>query len=159
MNLGYGAALRSGIQHAAYDWIFFIDADMQFDIAELETFFEKTKTHDFIVGYRKKRADPKRRILVSGMYNRIIRLLFGLKIRDVDCAFKLMRKISARNIDFQSNSFFVSVEFMVRAYKAQYRITEIGVTHFPRKQGKSTVTPKQIFRSVADLLKLHHSLI
>lgn len=108
-NLGYGAALRSGVMNATADWVFFTDADMQFDVAELEKFLPKTKTFDFIIGYRKNRADAARRKIVSGVYNRVIRAMFGLKVRDVDCAFKLMRKSAVKKIDFKSDSFFISV--------------------------------------------------
>ena len=158
-NRGYGAAFRSGIDNASYDWIFFTDADMQFDIDELEKFLRKTNDYDFIVGYRKNRADPLRRKILSFFYNRTIRLLFGLHLKDVDCAFKLMNTESVRKIPIYSNSFFVSVEFMVKAFKMKYRITEIGVEHFPRTKGFSKVTPKQMIYSISDLLKLYRSLL
>lgn len=157
-NLGYGAAMRSGIHHAEHDWIFFTDADLQFDVSELKHFFKKTKTHDFVVGFRKKRADPLRRKWISHYYNRIIRLLFGLKLRDVDCAFKLMKKSALEDIHFSSNSFFVSVELMVKAFKQQYKITEIGVHHFPRSKGVSKVTIKQVVSTLKDLSRLYGEL-
>ena len=157
-NKGYGAALRTGIKYAKYTWIFFTDADMQFDVRELKDFFPLTKDHDFIVGYRKKRADHPRRIFISFWYNRINRMLFGLKLRDVDCAFKLMRKSAVQKVPFHSNSFFVSVELMVKAAKKKHSITERGVNHFPRKKGVSKVTLRQIGLTVRDLWKLHGSL-
>lgn len=154
-NRGYGAVLRTGIHHAQYDWIFFTDADMQFDISELKRFIPKTKNYDFIIGYRKNRADSLRRKVISFIYNKIIWILFGLHIRDVDCAFKLMRTSAVENIRFHSNSFFVSVELMFKAFKAHYRIAEIGVTHHPRKNGQSKVTYRQIFSTIKDLKKLY----
>jgi glycosyltransferase involved in cell wall biosynthesis len=158
-NAGYGAALRSGIEYAMHDWIFFTDADMQFDCSELEKFLPKIRQFDFIIGYRRKRADALQRRIVSGIYNRLIRMLFGLKVRDVDCAFKLMRKSALKKIDLRSNSFFVSVELMVKAFKLNFRITELGVEHYPRVRGDSTVTGKQMVRSMIDLMKLYRSLL
>jgi glycosyltransferase involved in cell wall biosynthesis len=158
-NLGYGAALKSGVKAAIYDWIFFTDADLQFDVSEIKKFLSKTKDYDFIVGFRKKRADPLRRRIASFIYNRTIRLLFGLKLHDVDCAFKLMKKTAVKNVNITSNSFFMSVELMVKAFQGQYKITEIGVDHFPRLKGNSTVTFRQMSRSIADLFTLYTSLL
>ena len=109
-------------------------------------------------GIVKKRADHPRRIFISFWYNRINRMLFGLKLRDVDCAFKLMRKSAVQKVPFHSNSFFVSVELMVKAAKKKHSITERGVNHFPRKKGVSKVTLRQIGLTVRDLWKLHGSL-
>jgi hypothetical protein len=132
---------------------------MQFDITEIEKFSPYMQSYDFIVGFRKNRADPLRRRIASAVYNRVIRIIFGLKLKDVDCAFKLMRKSAVINTNTHSNSFFISVELMVKAFKKNYRITEIGVKHLPRKLGKSTVTFRQIAHSVRDLVKLYRSLI
>jgi glycosyltransferase involved in cell wall biosynthesis len=158
-NLGYGADLRSGVKKAGADWIFFTDADMQFDVTEIEKFFPYLRSYDFIVGYRKNRADSLKRKLVSSIYNRVIRIIFGLKLKDVDCAFKLMRRSAVIDVHTHSTSFFISVELMVKAYRKNYRITEIGVKHFPRRLGKSTVTIRQIANSIKDLVKLYRSLI
>jgi glycosyltransferase involved in cell wall biosynthesis len=157
-NIGYGAALKSGIKHASYEWIFFTDADMQFDIAELRDFIQYTHEYDFIVGYRKKRADVIKRKFISFIYNRINRILFGLPLRDVDCAFKLMKRKAVSNIPIVSNSFFVSVELLVRVSKKGFQIKELGVTHFSRKRGVSKVTPKQVVSTIRDLVRLKKSL-
>lgn|SRR5258708_2084222 len=158
-NKGYGAALRSGMHHASYEWIFFTDADMQFNIQEIDKFIKMRKNYDFIAGFRKNRADPLKRKIISYIYNRIIRYTFGLPLKDVDCAFKLMRKSAVKQIPFYSDSFFVSVELMTKAYKNNFRILEIGVSHFPRIKGVSKVTSKQIIYTVFDLAKLYRSQV
>ncbi len=158
-NKGYGAALRSGIKHAKFDWVFFTDSDMQFDFSEISHFIPHTNEYDFIVGYRKKRADSTRRKIISFIYNRMVRILFDLPLKDVDCAFKLMRKSSLAKIDLASNSFFISVELMVKAKQKKNLIKELGVTHFPRRKGKSTVTMKRIVLSLIDLVKLRLSYL
>jgi glycosyltransferase involved in cell wall biosynthesis len=157
-NLGYGAALKNGIKKARYDWIFFTDADMQFNVSELKKFIPYSRNYDFIIGFRKNRADPKRRKISSWLYNKAIRLLFGLKLTDVDCAFKLMRKSEVKKLAIHSNSFFVSVELMVKASSKHCRIIELPVQHLPRRNGHSTVTIKQMVKSIVDLFNLYISL-
>src|SRR3989338_8680701 len=134
-NRGYGAAFKSGIKHATSEWIFFTDSDMQFNFSEISQFIPYTKQYDFIVGYRKNRADSTRRKLISFMYNKIVRILFNLPLKDVDCAFKLIKRTAISKIFLSSNSFFISVELMTKA-KQRFSIKEIGVTHFPRRKGK-----------------------
>ncbi|MEK7070600.1 MAG: glycosyltransferase family 2 protein, partial [Patescibacteria group bacterium] len=136
-NKGYGAVLKTGIKEAKYDWLFFTDADMQFDISELVGFFPFTKDYDYVIGKRLKRADAPRRVFISGVYNRILRFIFQLPIRDVDCAFKLMRRKTVESIPFKSDSFFVSAELMIRSIKKGVKIKELGVHHYPRIKGES----------------------
>lgn len=157
-NKGYGAALRNGIKNSSYDWVFFTDADMQFAIKDLDTFLPFTKDFDFIVGYRKERADANKQKFRSWVYNRLVRVLFRVPVRDVDCAFKLMRKSAVSQIKFKSDSFFVSAELMVRVKRKGYRIKEIGVKHLPRIKGQSTVTIKKTIETIFDLIKLRISL-
>ncbi len=158
-NRGYGAAFKSGIKHAKYPWVFFTDADLQFNIDELENFIPYTVDKDLIIGYRKDRADVFRRKLVSHIYNQIIQVLFGLKIKDVDCAFKLIRKSALSNIKLRSNSFFVSAELMIKVHQQKLLIKEIGVNHYPRTKGNSTVTPKRMLFSIIDLISLYLSIL
>lgn len=153
-NKGYGAVMKTGLKYANFPWIFFTDSDMQFDVKEIKNFLNYTDNFDFIVGFRKKRADSPRRKFISHIYNGVIRVLFNLRLRDVDCAFKLMRRASLQRIPFQSNSFFVSAEIMVRAHKLHFRVKELGVNHYPRKRGVSKVTSKQIIYTVKDLFYL-----
>ncbi len=154
-NKGYGAALRTGLNEAKHDWIFFTDADRQFNIEDLDRFIGLNNDFDFIVGFRQKRADSLKRIIISDIYNKLNRMLFGLALRDVDCAFKLMRTSAVKETGFSSDSFFVSVELMTRARKKGYRITELGVNHYPRANGESKVTLKKVLFTLFDLGRLY----
>lgn len=158
-NLGYGAALRSGVSSAKYDWVFFTDSDMQFDIDDIKNFLPYMKSFDYVVGKRIKRADAFRRIIISGVYNAILRFIFRLPMRDVDCAFKLMKRGVVRSIPYKSNSFFVSAELMVRSIKKGVKIKELEVHHLPRIRGQSKVTPSQILRTLKDLFKLYFEIM
>ncbi len=153
-NLGYGQALRSGIQAARYPWAFFMDSDNQFKIQDLKPFLAYSD-FDLVIGSRLKRNDPARRLLASWVYGLFVKTLFGLKIRDIDCAFKMMKKKSVENLGFVSNSFFASTELLVLAKKKGLSIKEIGVHHYPRKAGVSTVTFNRVLRSLLELKKLY----
>ncbi|MDP4011096.1 MAG: glycosyltransferase family 2 protein [Candidatus Roizmanbacteria bacterium] len=154
-NKGYGAALQSGIQKAKYSWIFFMDSDLQFDVHDIKSLIDVAERNDLIVGYRKDRADHARRIYMSHIYNTFVRFLFPLPVRDVDCAFKLMRKSTLLEIGTLSNSFFVSSELMIKAALSGARILELPVKHLPRPAGYSKVTPIQILKTVLDLGRIY----
>ena len=153
-NQGYGQAIRTGIKAANYPWVFFMDSDNQFKIQDLNQFL----THpdfDLVIGYRIRRSDPIRRLLASKVYGLFVKTLFGLKVRDIDCAFKMMKKKSVEKLNFVSNSFFASTELLVLAKKSGLTIKEIGVHHYPRRAGNSTVTFSRVWHSLLELKALY----
>jgi len=156
-NKGYGQAIRTGIKESKYPWTFFMDSDNQFKIDDLKEFLE-FDSYDLVIGYRIKRDDPVRRLIASRVYGAFVKTLFGLKVKDIDCAFKLMRKDAVTDLGFVSNSFFASTEILVRAKKRGLKIKEIGVSHYPRKEGISTVTLGRVKQSLVELGKLYAAL-
>lgn len=137
-NYGYGVALRTGFKAAKKDWIFFTDSDMQFDISEITKLMKKAPEAEIIVGYRKNRQDPFFRILNANLYKLSLRLLFGLNIKDIDCAFKIFSKeIIIRN-PLYANGALINAELLIKAKRANYRIIQVGVTHYPRVKGSPT---------------------
>lgn len=156
-NRGYGEALKSGFYNARYEWITFIDADGQFDFSEITKFFEKKDQAEIIAGYRLNRQDPWLRKLFGWGWTMIANLLLGIKVRDVDCGFKLIRK---KVIDIvprlaSKRGAMISPELLAKAKKAGFGIAEVGVHHYPRKEGKqSGIDLDVIFRSFYDLGKL-----
>jgi glycosyltransferase involved in cell wall biosynthesis len=159
-NRGYGAALKSGFYQAKYPWIVFTDADGQFDFSEITKFFEtQEKTGaDLVIGYYFKRKVPFYRILASKyLWELPVFLLFGLKVKDIDCGFKLVRKEVIEKIPKleAERGPFITTELLVKAKKAGFKITEIGVHHYPRRAGQSTgVSLKVIFSAYSDLIRL-----
>lgn len=140
-NKGYGGALQTGFNSCRYGLIFFSDCDLQFDLAELTSFIELMQDDpsiDGVIGYRIKRADPFIRKLNAFGWNMWARLLFGLKVRDVDCAFKLFKRELIENITVESSGALISVEILTKIKKAGYRLVESGVHHYPRQAGKQT---------------------
>ena len=101
-NRGYGAALKSGIESARYDLIFFTDADGQFDLKEVAALLEQTDAYDIVAGYRGRRQDPPHRLLFAWGWNILVRLVLGIRIRDIDCAFKAFNRDVFDTIQIQS---------------------------------------------------------
>ena len=154
-NLGYGEALRTGLSAANGELVFYTDGDRQFDLLELDRLWPQLEVADVVAGYRLKRADPPHRLFIARTYNTIIRLLFGLRVHDVDCAFKLLRIEVAHRVRPHSGGAFFSAEFLLRARKLGYRMVEVGVTHYPRTVGRPKgATPAVILRTFREMFTL-----
>jgi len=162
-NKGYGGALKRGFKKAKYEWIFFSDSDLQFDFAELHTFIAHTQNSKLILGYRKNRAEGlKRQLLASALkiWNRVL-LGFPSKIKDIDCAFKLIHKdVLKLTGALISDGAMVSTEFLLKAYRLDIEFTQIGVTHYSRAHGNPTgSSAKVILKAVRDTFILQGQLV
>ncbi len=158
-NTGYGAALHSGLREAKGELIFFSDADLQFDLSELGSLIEHTEQFDIVAGYRAHRSDPWPRRVLAGTWNAVVRRLFGLEIRDIDCAFKLFRREVIDAIAIESIGAFVNTEILVRASALGYRIHQVPVSHRRRRHGsQSGGNPRVILRAVLELATLYRDL-
>jgi glycosyltransferase involved in cell wall biosynthesis len=147
-NRGYGAAIRSGFSRAQYEYVFYTDSDNQFEIGELEFALPMMADYDVVVGFRVYRYDSMIRGVASFVYNRMVRLMFRVKVHDVDCAFKLFRREVLEKITIECTDFFVDTELVAKARKWQFRIAEKGVRHYPRAAGETTVHPSDIPRTL-----------
>jgi glycosyltransferase involved in cell wall biosynthesis len=140
-NKGYGEAVRTGFDHATMDWMLLMDSDGQFDLNELEKFLPNTSFFDVIHGIRAHRADPWHRTIGTKGYMVLMKLLFGLRISDVGCGFKLFRRSTWQQITSQiearDHKIFL-VEMILRAQRVGARITELPVQHLPRQAGQAT---------------------
>lgn len=157
-NCGYGAALRSGLFSTKGDLVFYTDSDNQFDINEIMTLMPFIDDFDMVIGYRKERKDVFVRKFSSRVFNRLIFLIFGLDVKDIDCSFKLFRRESLHQVSIETDEFLVDTELLVKAKRKNLRIKELPVTHFPRKAGKSTVQFRHIFSSLRDICFLYKRL-
>jgi glycosyltransferase involved in cell wall biosynthesis len=147
-NRGYGAAVRSGIAASRADWVLLTDGDLQFDLSELERFVPLAADHDLVAGYRVDRADPLPRRAAAHAWNALMRRTFGVPVRDVDCAFKLVRGEAARALPLESDGAMISTELLTRGQLAGWRIAELGVHHRPRRAGEATGgDPRVILRA------------
>ncbi len=137
-NRGYGAALRSGFKAARKELVFYTDGDGQYDPGELSLLLAKmTSSIDLVNGYKIKRHDPLYRIVVGKVYNRFVRLAFQLKVRDVDCDFRLVRRELLNQAHLESDSGVICVEMVHKLQRLGCRFTEVPVHHYPRLVGRS----------------------
>jgi glycosyltransferase involved in cell wall biosynthesis len=161
-NKGYGAAVFSGLTAATKDLVFFTDADRQFDLSEIENLLSLMSDTDLVVGYRAPRRDPFMRKLNGWGWSILVTLLFGYTARDIDCAFKLMRRdvIEELRNQIQSWGATFSAEFLVRARRAGFRIREIPIRgHRPRIAGSPTgARPDVILRAFGELVRFRFQL-
>jgi glycosyltransferase involved in cell wall biosynthesis len=162
-NRGYGGALKSGLYNAKYQWITFTDSDGQFDFGEITKFIEKQKDtkSDIVIGYYLSRQVSKATIITSKIWEIIVFVLFGLKVTDIDCGFKFINKKVIDTIPKleAERGAFISSEFLIKSKKAGFKITELGVNHYPRVEGKATVRNlKVILKSFSDLFGLWYKI-
>jgi glycosyltransferase involved in cell wall biosynthesis len=155
-NLGYGAALRTGFTNATLDWVFYTDGDNQFDLQELKKFVALTPYTDIVSGFRINKQYSPWRKFTSWTYNQVLRILFDIRDRDVDCAFKIYRRDLFDKIVIESKDAFIDAEIAIKARLLNYSSTEVGVTHLPRVDGVSTgARPSVIFRTIGEILNYH----
>lgn len=147
-NQGYGAALKTGFAAAQGHYVFYSDADNQFDLSELKDHIGLMEEFDLVVGFRIYRFDPLARLVASWFYNRLVRLLFAVRVQDVDCSFKLMRRDRLEQLALVCDDFFIDTEIVARARKGHWRIREVGVRHFPRRAGSTTVRASDVPRTL-----------
>ena len=159
-NRGYGAVLKSGMYAARFPWVVLIDADGQFDFAEITKFFSKQKETDadIVAGYYLKRGVPLYRILGSRLaWELPIFVIFRLKMRDIDCGFKLIKKTVIDKIPRLESERgpFITTEFLLKAKKAGFKIVEIGVHHYPDKTagGSTGASLKVILSAYRELFR------
>lgn len=156
-NLGYGEALKSGFYRAKYDVIAYTDGDGQFDFQEISKFLEKLDSADLVIGYRIKRADPFYRKIFAKGWTLSLLLLFGMRLKDVDCGFKVVKREVLEKIPKleSQRGAMINAELAIKAKKFGFRVTQVGVNHFPRLAGKPTgASIPVIIRSYFDLCKL-----
>lgn len=137
-NRGYGAAVRSGIAAARMPWVLLTDGDLQFDLAELDRFTGPAAEADLVIGWRVARRDPLPRRIDGAAWNALVRVALDLHVRDVDCAFKLMRRELLDGLPLTCDGAAVSAELLAHAARRGARVVEVGVSHRPRRAGRQS---------------------
>jgi len=158
-NLGYGAALQSGFNVATKELVFYTDGDGQFDISEMPPLLGLMEQYDIVSCYRLNRRDSIIRKINGWCWTRLICLMFGLKICDIDCAFKLYKREIFDKIELSSTGALIDAEILARAARKGYRITQKGVHHYPRTSGtQSGASLRVILRAFKELFKLQRRI-
>jgi glycosyltransferase involved in cell wall biosynthesis len=160
-NRGYGGALRTGFEAATKELIFYTDGDAQYDPRELLALFGALRDDvDFVNGTKIGRSDPLHRIVIGRVYHHFVRTVFGLRLRDVDCDFRLMRKHVFEKVQLTRNSGVICVELMKKVQDHGFRLAEVPVHHFHRTYGKSQFFNfPRVARTLVDLMKLWYELV
>jgi glycosyltransferase involved in cell wall biosynthesis len=152
VNRGYGAAVRSGFDAARLPWVFLMDADNQFDPAEVALLLDQAAQADIVAGYRRHRRDPLPRRLNAWAFFTLVRLLFGRLVRDVNCAFKLIRRDLLAHMELHAEGALINTELFVLARQLDARVVEVPVHHYPRRSGKQTgANARVVLRAFAEL--------
>ena len=160
-NRGYGGALRSGFAAATKELIAYTDGDAQYDPSEIAALWERLGDDaDMVTGYKISRSDPLHRIIIGRVYHHTVKILFGLKVRDVDCDFRLMRRAIFERVVLEKNSGVICLEMMKKIQDAGFRIAEVPVHHYHRAFGKSQFFNfRRLFKTGIDVMKLWFALV
>jgi len=159
VSRGYGAALTSGLRAATKPWVFYTDGDGQFDIGELPALLPLLADHDIVSCYRLRRVDGWVRRLNAWCWTRLVNALFDIRLRDIDCAFKIYPRSLFDTIELKSTGALIDTETLAKARNLGLRIAQRGVHHYPRTAGRPTGAQlKVIFRAFRELLALHRDI-
>jgi glycosyltransferase involved in cell wall biosynthesis len=160
-NRGYGGALRTGFAAATRELVFYTDGDAQYDPAEMELLWQQFHDGvDLVNGYKISRSDPLHRIVIGRIYHHTVKMLFGLKVRDVDCDFRLMRRSIFERVSLEKNSGVICLEMMKKIQDAGFRVAEVPVHHYHRAFGKSQFFNfRRLAKTAVDVAKLWYALV
>ena len=160
-NRGYGAALRSGFAAARKEFVFYTDGDGQYDVSELPGLIELMDADVGLVnGYKLERQDPGHRIAIGFVYNHFVRWLFGVRLRDIDCDYRLIRRVALNDAKLQSSSGTICIELVRLIELSDWRVVETGVHHYPRLHGRSQFfRTRSLLTTLSQLLELYWRII
>jgi len=153
---GYGLTVADGLRAARGRYVAFMDGDGQFDPADLQTLAARLPDADLVTGRRRHRADPRYRLLIAGVFNILIRTLYGVRFRDVDCGLKLMRReVLDAAAPLLARSALLNTELYFKAVRNGFRVVQVPVSHYPRVAGvRSGARLIPILRAIRDLVWL-----
>lgn len=154
-NRGYGGALTSGFEASTGDHVMFMDADRQFDIADIERLYPFIPSHEIVAGFRMMRQDELHRRVFAEIFNLVVRVLFGVHLRDIDCAFKVFDGELIRSLRLSSPGALINTEIQAKARRQGAKLQQVGVRHFPRIAGEATGgNPRVIIRAMKETVVL-----
>lgn len=154
-NRGYGGALTTGFSNATGDYMMFMDSDRQFDIHDLANLAPYIPSYDIVAGYRIKRNDPYYRYLIGSGFNQMVKLLFQVNLRDIDCGFKVFNADVLRDMDLESPGALINTEIHAKANVQGRSVVEVGVNHYARLVGEqSGASIKVMVRAILETFRL-----
>ncbi len=158
-NLGYGAAIRTGLANVKYDWVCFTDGDDEYDVFELFKMLPLFSFYDLIITFRYVKAYSGKRQFISWVYNVLLRFLFKTSYRDISTGFRVIRKTLISDLKLTSDSPFIGAEIAIKTMLKGYRVGEVGIQTFPREFGTgSSTTMKNILATIRDLRSTYQTV-
>jgi len=161
VNRGYGGALQTGFASATKDIVFYTDGDAQYDPGEMALLWRRMQPGvDLVNGYKISRSDPLHRVLIGRLYHHTVRWLFGLRVRDVDCDFRMLRRSIFNRVRLEKNSGVICLEMMKKIQDAGFTVVEVPVHHYHRAYGRSQFFNfSRVYRTAIDVMKLWLTLV
>lgn len=160
-NRGYGAAVTTGLRAATGDLVMFTDADGQFSLLDLPRLLVPLADNDFVIGYRLHRADKFSRLVNAWCWNRLVRLMLGVRVRDLDGAFKIFRRELVERLQLTATGACINAEIMAQCVRGGLRFAEVPVNHYPRYGGTPTGANLKViakaFRELPQLWQYRHA--
>lgn len=158
-NLGYGAAIRTGLYKCKNDLIFVIDGDAEYSVNDLPRLLKASNNNDLVITYRYKKKYKTTRIIISWVYNAILRFLFNTKFKDISTGSRLVKKKLLKKIKLTSSSPFLGAELAIKSMKNGFKVNEIGINTYPRSFGTgSSVSIKNIMLTIKDMIILYFKI-
>jgi glycosyltransferase involved in cell wall biosynthesis len=155
-NEGYGAAVRTGLAESRHEWICFTDGDNEYDLRDLRKLWRLREHYDLIITFRYVRRYSGLRIVISRVYNMVLRRLFFTRYRDVSTGLRLARRSLINELTLEATSPFIGAEIAIKTMLKGYRVGEMGIQTFPREFGRgSSTTPENIYRTILDMVRCH----
>jgi len=161
VNRGYGGALRSGFENVGKEWVFYTDGDGQYDVAELPNLLAKVRPGVGLVnGFKLERSDPRHRIWIGRAYNAFARALFRIRLQDIDCDYRLIRRDLLQDLNLTSTSGTICVELVRKLELSACDVVEVGVHHYPRLYGRSQFFRfRSLLTTLQQLICLHFRIV
>lgn len=154
VNRGYGRALATGFRAARHELVFYTDSDLPVDLGELSRALQLIDGADLVAGYRKERHETRRRWFYSRVYHLLMAALFGVRVRDVNFSFKLIRRRALAGVRLEAKSVFIDGELLAEVQRGGARMVEMGLEYLPRKHGVSSFdSPKAALLTFGELMR------
>lgn len=158
-NLGYGAAIRTGLKKCKNELIFAIDGDAEYSVNDLPRLIKASNKSDLVITYRYKKKYKTIRIIISWIYNTILRFLFNTRFKDISTGSRLVKKKLLKKIKLTSNSPFLGAELAIKSMKGGFKVNEIGINTYPRTFGTgSSVSMKNIMLTIREMIILYFKI-
>lgn len=158
-NLGYGAALKTGIKQCKHQWIFQIDGDAEYSVNDLPRLMKSSKSSDLVITYRYRKKYKTIRIFISWIYNMALRFFFGTNFKDVSTGSRFFKRSILKKIKLSTNSPFIGAELAIKSKLNGFSINQVGIHTFPRTFGEgSSVGIKNIMLTIKDMIMLFYNI-